>query len=556
MFKREIFYITRGFILAFYIFITPAYSQTHHITGEVAYEEAFHFVEYLNLEKNESLHIISTQPLALGNSNNPAGYVFSLAPHGFIVISPYPVSQPVMAFSYDNDFASKNDDSYQIALDILLRIAKEDKILQGVNNNTNSTTLITPTEEIGPLVKSLFGQVNCHDADGNIVNVSNIYTPNHYAPGCVAISLSTMLHYYQWPVHGTGTHTDHDTRGLSRGSYTADFENTYYDWENILYRYNYRNTTLQQRQALGLLEYHTAIALDTDFEYNGSTANVKNIPNTGENFFRFTARYGSARSPAFWKAIDTALAYGIPSVFAVSSPNGAKHSVVCDGMRLENGVSTFHHLNMGWWGTSNGWYRVKTNFNAGGYTKVDGGTINFLPVPEIDSVTVSADSTFITVHWLYTQTLEPEAFEIQARYDEQAWISLGDTLITDSIKISWDNFEKKAEFRVRAKMLGKYADNGWSNTFVFNKKSSATTNIGTEEQVKVFPNPFSRYIAIESEKNILNVAFYDMKTNALIINKKINSKRTAIDTPALPGGLYLIKIVTKDETAVKKVIKF
>ena len=320
---------------------------------------------FLNKSKDEkhiNLSFKNKMPLKLFNNNLFIGYEFDLLPQGFIVISPFDNS--IMAYSFENNFFNENKEASKISLDILEKISYNSKL----RKNKNTAYQRSPVSEIGPFVRSLFGQVNCYDANDNLINVSNLFTPNNYAPGCVAVSLATLMHYYKWPVVGMGKHTDKDTYGSSRGNYTAEFDKTYYDWANIKEKYKYQHTTAEQRKALGLLVYHAAIALDMDFEYNGSTSNVNRIPKAGANYFRYNAKYASASSPIFWKTVDTCMVHKIPVAFAISGSGGIGHSIVCDGVRFENGSSTFHHLNMGWWGSSNGWYNVKGSFNAGGYS--------------------------------------------------------------------------------------------------------------------------------------------------------------------------------------------
>ncbi|HHH54919.1 MAG TPA: hypothetical protein ENK91_14750, partial [Bacteroidetes bacterium] len=457
-------------------------SQNIIIPVDIATQKANLFLEKLKIDKNIDITLKDTNPLKLIKDNKLIGYKYDLVPQGFIITSPFDLDNSIMAYSYENDFSVENE-GFEISLTILEKINE-------VDQNSIKSNIInrSPAEEVGPLVSSLFGQVNCHDENDKIINVSNLFTPNHYAPGCVAISLATMLDYFEWPITGIGEHIDRDRAGLSKGDYKAEFDKVNYDWDNILDRYNYRNSTNEQRRALGLLAYHCAVALDMDFEYNGSSSNVNRIPSAGENYFRFYAKYASATSPIFWKTVDTNIVHGFPVVFAISAgSNAIGHSIVCDGVRIENGESTFHHLNMGWWGSSNGWYRVKTNFNAGGYNTINGGTINFFPIPEINDLNINQDSTVLTVYWRYSTILPPESFELQAKYDDGNWIAFSDTLTNDSLNISLDTFNKNIKFRIRAKFLGRYINDSWSNTMEFKKQTDSNEEISDNRSFEIFP---------------------------------------------------------------------
>ncbi len=543
--------IIRTFLIfiIFLAFSVLGKSQNNIIPVDIATQKAADFLKRLKSNKNIEIDFKDFYPVKLIKNNTLIAYQYDLLPQGFIIVSPYNVDNSIMAYSYENDFSSENE-IYETSLNILEGIRKADQ-------HNNSSDLITrnPTTEIGPLVKSLFGQVNCRDANGNIVNVSNIYTPNHYAPGCVAVSLATMMDYYQWPVQGKGEHIDYDNKGSSKGNYKAVFSETQYDWEHILNRYNNKNTTKQEKEALGLLVYHAAIALDMDFEYTGSTSNVNRIPATGKNYFRFNAKYASASSPIFWKTVDSCIVHKIPVVFAISATNGAGHSIICDGVRFDNGNSTFHHLNMGWWGSSNGWYRVKSSFNAGGYSKIDGGTINFLPIPEIYDTKVNSDSTYLTVYWRYSTVLTPEAFELQAKYDYGNWKTISDTLSQDSLNITLNSFEKTAQFRIRAKLLGKYSNDSWSNTVEFKKQTSSNKDLTKNSSIEIYPNPVKDHFELKNNGNTpFEIIIFNSISQKIVFYKKSLKITETINTYNWKSGEYII-LIRSDKLSLQKIIK-
>ncbi len=189
----------------------------------------------------------------------------------FLIISNNKNISPILAFSLQNGIKDINNEKNifdtfygQIALKNNKVNFKAQKEWSFWLSKKRKKSLLSQT--YSPLIKSLFGQVNCHDENSHIINVTNLYTPNNVAVGCVAISLTTILDYFKWPEHGMRQKTYTDNLGYLRGEHSADFENTTYDFDHILERYNYRNSTQTQRQALGLLAYHAAVSLTMDFE--------------------------------------------------------------------------------------------------------------------------------------------------------------------------------------------------------------------------------------------------------------------------------------------------
>ncbi|HHB80089.1 MAG TPA: hypothetical protein ENK85_12735, partial [Saprospiraceae bacterium] len=434
--------------------------------------------------------LATQQPTEIAQSNQVVALLYPLFPKGFIIISPSD-EKTIMGYSFENNF--NTSDEYQ--LDIMAGMLRQ--INEGVKNkNLQAHPREIQEINIPPLVHSLFGQVNCVDDNDVSVLVTNLYTPNHYAPGCVAISAATLLHYYQWPTRGMGQHVYSDAYGASKGTYSANFGDTEYDWANIKERYKYKATTETEREAIGTLVYQNCVALDMDFEYNGSTSNVNRIPNTGKDYFRFNGKYASATSPIFWKVVDTNIVHQMPVIFAISASNGAGHSIVCDGLNIDSTGQETHHLNMGWWGTSNGWYKIKDGFSVAGYNKIDGGVINFLPTPMSLPPALSADHTQLTFNWQVSQTILPDAYELQIRKDAGDWETIADTITQTAYTMDIDTTVQMYYARVRSKINNKWASESWSNTVVFNMEVLPVLET-SKSNIHIFPNPFSEKLKID-----------------------------------------------------------
>jgi hypothetical protein len=287
-----------------------------------------------------------------------------------------------------------------------------------------------------------------------------------------------------------------------------------------------------------------------DFEYNGSTSNVSRIPATGKNYFRFIAKRVSATSPVFWKAVDSNLIHNIPVIFSISASNGAGHSIVCDGFKIENNQE-YHHLNMGWWGSSNGWYKIKDNFNVGGYNKIDHGLINFLPVPMIFDPEVLDDSTRLLISWLVSEKIFPNAFEIQIKMDDSNWKSISDTLNTTSFSLKLDENIKEYSFRIRSKIDGKWYDDSWSNIVTYRQKSTATYDI-YDRNITIWPNPFKENLNIDV-KNQFSVDIYSI--NGDLIYQNSSKNKISIPSNHWKDGIYIVKIIREKQVKYLKIVK-
>ncbi len=493
-------------------------------------------------KKNYSILKIEKQELI----NHAWVYLVRLKPTGFIIISPASVS-PILAYSFKNDYSILPEEQH--VLDILLHGIFMQKSVSG------QLKMEETGKSVGPFIHALWGQVNCYDNNNNLVNVTNYYTPHHYAAGCVAISLSLVLHFYRWPVNGTGSYQYTDNYGSSTGTYSANFENTYYQWDNMLDRYKNRSSTILQREAAGKLAYDAAVALKTDFEHNGSTSNVNRIPSAGEKFFRYSGMERAPSSKVFWSMLDTNMVYGIPVIFAVKSSSGAGHAIVCDGLNIDEAGDYYYHLNMGWWGSSNGWYRIRGNWNAGGYTSVTDGIFYLLPLPQLLTPNVKDGQKQVTVAWRFPEKANAQAFELQQKIGDGSWVTMSNT-IKDTTFVTDVKDNEKQYFRVRAKVAGRWPYDKWSNTKMVTLDATGISDNNTKDGFVLYPNPAS---------DIINIRFGEFVPSQMVVYNIYGQqvmhfhdvpKGTSfnLNIEAIPVGFYFLRLT--DYSNHSKVIKF
>jgi hypothetical protein len=472
--------------------------------------------------------------------------VFNLNPQGFVIIQSKKLD--IIGFSFDNNFAAIGTEERELSLDLLQFTASQDFISDKTVNDIDD-------QMWGPYVYNMWGQVNCSDNTGHTINVNNLFTPNNYAPGCVAVSQSSILKHYNWPPRGMGTSSYTDNSGSSTGHYSVDPENTYYDWPNALDRYRGKSSEMVEREAAGTVTYHSAVSLSMNFEFNGSTSNVNRIPSALAKHFRFTALYKSRGTGSFWAILDSNMVWAKPAVLAVENSSGGGHSVVCDGLKIENG-NYFYHLNMGWWGTSNGWYKIRNSFNAGGYNYVIGAAMNIIAEPYITPPVVLDNSPMTQLSWTYPENAHAEAFEIQRSINGGSWETITTTVSDTSLTIFPDE-ESTYEYRARAQVNnGLWYSNSWSD-----KVKLIRTYTGVEEEeelnkVNVFPNPIQDklYIQIASTAKS-NIIIYN-ELGQLIYQKDLNNTdQIELNTESWKKGIYFIQIWNNNTSRTIKSVK-
>ena len=360
-------------------------------------------------------------------------YVLTLAPRGFIVITPSFDLNPVIAYSADSIF-NPTDTPENILLHFLrsdisgrlwaLDAGKVDRLSQlnahaqwgvylslvdvsGTVQLENAPSTPQWDVEHGPFLASTWDQST--DGFGN--PTFNLYTPNNYVSGCVSTAMAQILYHYQWPLTGTGSHSYFWDNGMDPPqTLSADFGGTTYDWANTQDDYFYVSSTLPQRQAAGLITYHAGVAVDMNYADGGSGASLNSVDDAFKNYFRMSGEYMNNTGDFYTRLYDNILHHR-PVTIGISGAGG--HAVVVDGVRHDNSGDTtrFYHLNMGWSGFNNGWYDLNATFV--GFTSVDNAIFDIVPTPDMqDPGTITSNSTF-PVTWAISPNQGTCIYELQ-----------------------------------------------------------------------------------------------------------------------------------------------
>jgi len=501
---------------------------------------------------------------AIVSANDTLAVIFNYK-GAFVVISSYKQLPPIKAFSLENsiDIQSRTDNQisfYDLLIDDYsnsLSFKSKSKEYYSKNRlkwNTILTNGIQDTkEQYGPLLNSLYGQVNCKDENNKTVNVTNYYTPSNYAVGCVAITFTEILQYYKWPRIGVGSHSYNDSYGSTKGPHSVHFDNGYYNWNDILDLYHKKSSTNAQREELGKLAYHAAVSVNMDFEYNGSTSNINRIPAAANKHFRYTAEHITKSAPDFWERVRSNIKDSYPVQFAIYTSSGAGHAVVGDGLKVIAGTN-FYHLNMGWWGSSNGWYDTENGFNAGGYSNITAAVVDMLPVPEMNTPRLNSEKNTVDIEWFYPMIINPSDYELQVKVGTNDWAEISDNIKTKLYSYSYTSTDLH-RFRVRAKNNNIYKDNGWSEYMSINIEKELNNKAAVE--FSIYPTFVGSYI---------NVEYGDLSNKTLTISditghivyqyyfeNDISLSKIQINTQFLKNGMYLLTISDEE---IKETMKF
>lgn len=220
--------------------------------------------------------------------------------------------------------------------------------------------------EVQPMVTTTWDQ----SAPYNSIVVDNLH--GDYYTGCVATGMAQVMKYHNWPITGEEYKT---YRFQPDGSSTAlrlvaDFENTTYQWDDMIDNYDTRlhNYTDAQAEAVATLMYHCGVAVEMNYGLDGSGA-FSNMAATAYNdYFRYSAKLylRDIYTEEDWmNMIYSELSSNRPIQYGGATNTNAGHSFVFDGYNAEGLV----HVNWGWSGSGDGYYDVAIlNSPTGSYS--------------------------------------------------------------------------------------------------------------------------------------------------------------------------------------------
>lgn len=346
---------------------------------------------------------------AMSNRGESCYYVFN-GESGFIIMSADDFYRPIIGYSENGKFDVNN---VPPALQYYL-----DGIVSARSVNRTSRNAAAPDVAADWRMLEKTGRlVSRHGGKGVDYLVQTqwdqSYPYNYYCPedpagshghtyvGCLATAMAQLVAFWKYPEHGNGSHCYYHQ---DYGQICADFENTYYDWDNIANSIN-EHSPIENIQAVALISFHCGVTIDMGYGPDGSGGGSAGIPDAMHTYFSFSDANVQYRRDDFqtniWKSmVREQFDMGWPMYYGGCEDDGC-HAFVCDGY---DDYDMFH-FNLGWGGSSDGWYLI----DDAPYTHPADAMFNFVPQVIYDAtpgaptnlvVTPESDTSFeATLTW-------------------------------------------------------------------------------------------------------------------------------------------------------------
>jgi len=184
--------------------------------------------------------------------------------------------------------------------------------------------------------------------------------------GCVATAMAQTMWHYKFPTAPVNSNKVYkittQNYGEEQVSTTATMKGGAFDWDNMTADpQKASDLTEVNREAIGKLTYNCGLAVNMNYRYNGSN-NGRGIED-----HVYESEFGYGGSEAVYCGTFEKIANSLLANFDARQPctcNVPGHEVVGDGYGFSEGA-IFVHLNMGWAGSSDMYYR-----QLGGYSSI------------------------------------------------------------------------------------------------------------------------------------------------------------------------------------------
>ena len=335
--------------------------------------------------KSNDLQLVYT---GFSERNEACFYAFNAGENGFVIVSADDRFRPIVGYSDEGPFETDNmspELAFYLGKIIEARTSRNVVLLDDTAQEWES--LMTT----GQLLSRNGGRGVDYlcSTKWNQDSPYNLYAPEAnggpggrcYA-GCVATAMSQVMKHWDHPAQGTGSHSYH----CSYGTLSANFGATTYHWELMPDRL--AGASQEQIEAVALLMYHCAVAVDMGFSPSGSGAYSSDVPDAIIRYFSYSThanlKYRDSYSLTNWQnMLKESFDIGWPVYYSGYSNSGG-HAFVCDGYDDND----LFHFNWGWGGSSDGWFVIDEIDYAGWAQAI----FNYVPSDVYDYMPLQPDN--------------------------------------------------------------------------------------------------------------------------------------------------------------------
>ena len=301
------------------------------------------------------------------NENDEAlFYVFAIRNGGFVLVSATESYSPILAYSLENEFKAEACpyimDVYKQTLDAAkgtadAEAASEWNYLRNYQRTRTETTEYL-VSEVKPLLSSSWNQTVWYNnycpvqADAHQAQI-NQDCDNHVPAGCVAASMSVLMHYFRFPEYGVGGVGYHPIHYVVNDDNEIT-DTVTYPWQvqsfNQKHDYNLMPNHIEEYNGeVAKLLWHTGISVQMGYGPDGSGAQSADALTAMKDNWKYNRSaqmlernsYSNARwTDSIKKQINE-----LRPIYYSGRNSGGGHAFMVDGYQVYNQVDMNIHYN-------------------------------------------------------------------------------------------------------------------------------------------------------------------------------------------------------------------
>lgn len=373
----------RKILLLFSLFLMTLVAWGEPIDRNEALKQANAFLSSKGIPVRQSLNMAYAQPGKAAEARS-LYYVFNVGnDKGFVIVAGDDAVSPILAYADRGDFSER--EMAPAAKAMLESYAQQIEMIQ--QNPSLSVAASTSYEAIAPMVETQWNQMKPY----NYMCPTITGEPGRSVTGCVATAMAQIMYYHKWPVAETKVIPAYE---MSTGELIAGADPVVIDWDAMQLTYT-GSEAEDDPAALAVAQLMVLCgkSVKMNYSYNSSGAGDGAMLNALKSYFDYDGAaclvYREDYANADWeKMVYDELAAQRPvylSGFSESASGQVGHAFVCDGY---DGQGLFH-INWGWGGMSDGYFRLTLlnpddhgtggNNGSGGFNIDEGAIIGIQP---------------------------------------------------------------------------------------------------------------------------------------------------------------------------------
>ena len=394
----------------FILMLTVAlFCQAQSITQEAARQKAMAFMQQKGMPGPVSMRRATVSKGTTSTEAIPY-YIFNATDgQGFVIVAGDQRAGDILGYSMESAYdEAQLPEAAKAWLD---DYAKQVELI-GQGAAVAAPAKVSAHKAVDRLISSVWDQGKASETGDAFNSQCPTIEGKHCYTGCVATAMAQVMRYNKWPSSFSKdipAYKANDDLGT-----VAKLKGAKFDWANMLDRYDEGQSEASCKAVAQLMRY-CGQSLEMNYGIGSSSASTSRVGMALRTYFGYDVNtryaYRSDYTIEGWDdLIYGELSEGRPVVYNGANLGGG-HAFVCDGYD-GNG---YYHINWGWGGHCNGYYKLSIlNPNGGGtgsstascgYSLNQGAVVGIQPPTDFDDDmrTLSLEDFFRDGHVLSAQ---------------------------------------------------------------------------------------------------------------------------------------------------------